>query len=92
MSENDCVFCKIVNGEIESEVVHDEEGILAFMDINGKAPVHVLVIPKEHVSSLEEVAKLPDSVAKRIFEVAQESSSEDGHRRVRIRVQDQQRT
>jgi diadenosine tetraphosphate (Ap4A) HIT family hydrolase len=34
MSENDCVFCKIVNGEIESEVVHDEEGILAFMDIN----------------------------------------------------------
>jgi diadenosine tetraphosphate (Ap4A) HIT family hydrolase len=34
MSENDCVFCKIVNGELESEVVQDEEGILAFMDIN----------------------------------------------------------
>jgi diadenosine tetraphosphate (Ap4A) HIT family hydrolase len=50
--------------------VHDEEGILAFMDINGKAPVHVLVIPTERVSSLEEVRKLPDSVAKRIFEVA----------------------
>jgi len=72
MSENDCVFCKIVSGEIESEVVHDEEGILAFMDKNGKAPVHVLVIPKEHVSSLAEVGKLPDGVAKRIFEVAQE--------------------
>ena len=72
MSENDCVFCKIVNGEIESEVVHDEEGILAFMDIKGKAPVHMLVTPKEHVSSLEEGGKLPDSVAKRIFEVAQE--------------------
>jgi histidine triad (HIT) family protein len=72
MSENDCMFCKIVNGEMESEVVHDEEEVLAFLDINGKAPVHVLVIPKEYVSSLEEVRKLPDGVVKRIFEVAQE--------------------
>jgi histidine triad (HIT) family protein len=72
MSENECMFCKIVNGEMESEVVHDEEEVLAFLDINGKAPVHVLVIPKEHVSSLEEVGKLPDGVVKRILEVAQE--------------------
>jgi histidine triad (HIT) family protein len=72
MSENDCMFCKIVNGEMESEVVHDEEEVLAFLDINGKAPVHVLVIPKQHVSSLEEAGKLPDGVVKRIFEVAQE--------------------
>lgn len=72
MSENDCIFCKIVSGEVESEVVHDEEEILAFKDMYAKAPVHVLVIPKQHVSSLEEVEKLPDGVAKRIFEVAQE--------------------
>lgn len=72
MSENDCVFCKIVRGEMEAEVVHDEEELLAFEDISGKAPVHVLVVPKEHVSSLEEVGKLPDAVAKRLFEVAQE--------------------
>ncbi len=72
VSENDCVFCKIVRGEMESEVVHDEEGVLAFEDISGQAPVHVLVVPKEHVSSLEEVGKLPDAVAKRFFEVAQE--------------------
>lgn len=72
MSENDCIFCKIARGEMESEVVHDEEGVLAFRDISGKAPVHVLVIPKEHVSSLAEIRKLPEVVAKRIFEVAQE--------------------
>lgn len=72
MSENGCIFCKIASGEMEAEVVHDEEGVLAFVDIDGKAPVHVLVIPKEHVSSLEEVGSLPDGVVKRILEVAQE--------------------
>lgn len=72
MSENDCIFCKIVNGDLDSEVVHDEDGVLAFKDVGAKAPAHVLVIPKEHVTSLKEVGKLPDGVAKRIFEVAQE--------------------
>ncbi len=72
MSEDDCVFCKIVRGEMESEVVHDEEEVMAFEDISGKAPMHVLVVPKEHVSSLAEVGRLPDAVTKRLFEVAQE--------------------
>ena len=45
---------------------------MAFEDISGKAPVHVLVVPKKHISSLAEVGKLPDAVAKRLFEAAQE--------------------
>lgn len=48
------------------------------MEISGKAPVHVLVIPKEHVSSLEEVGRLPDGVTKRIFEVSQEVAEKMG--------------
>ncbi len=71
VSEEDCVFCKIVRGEMESKVVHDEEEVLAFEDISGKAPVHMLVVPKEHVSSLTEVRKLLSAVTKRLFEVAQ---------------------
>ncbi len=78
MSEKDCIFCKIVRGEMESEVVHDEEGVLAFQDVSSKAPVHVLVIPKEHISSLAEMRKLPASDAKRIFEVAQEVAEKTG--------------
>ena len=78
MSDDNCVFCKIVRGEEESKVVHDEEGVLAFHSIGGQAPVHVLVIPKEHVSSLEEVGRLPDGVAKRIFEVAQTVAEKEG--------------
>ena len=70
MSETDCLFCKIVRGEIEAEVVHDEDEVLAFNDINSKAPVHVLVIPRQHVANLEEIGNLPDAVVKRLLEVA----------------------
>ncbi|QIN78807.1 HIT domain-containing protein [Rubrobacter marinus] len=78
MSDDGCVFCKIVRGEMEAKVVRDEDGVLAFHDIDGRAPVHVLVIPKEHVSSLAEIGRLPDGVAKRLFEVAQEVAEEEG--------------
>jgi histidine triad (HIT) family protein len=80
MSENECIFCKIVSGETESEVVHDEEGVLAFKDISAKAPVHALVIPKEHVSSIEEVGELSAAVTKRLFEVAEKTGvAESGY-------------
>ena len=78
MSEADCIFCKIVGGEIDAEVVHDEDEVLAFKDINGRAPVHVLVIPKQHVASLEEVTRLPEPVARRLFEVSSMVAEELG--------------
>jgi histidine triad (HIT) family protein len=70
VSEADCIFCRIVQGEIDAEVVYDEDDVLAFEDINSKAPVHVLVVPRQHVANLEEIGALPDAVVKRIFEVA----------------------
>jgi histidine triad (HIT) family protein len=70
VSEPDCIFCKIARGEIDAEVVHDEDEVLAFKDINGRAPVHVLIIPRQHVASLEEVTRLPEPVARRLFEVS----------------------
>ncbi len=70
MGDPNCIFCKIVRGEIDAEVVHDEAEVLAFKDIQGRAPVHALVIPKQHVALLEEVTQLPESVARRLFEVS----------------------
>ena len=78
MSEADCIFCRIVRGEIDAEVVHDEDDVLAFEDINSKAPVHVLVIPRQHVANLEEIRALPDTVVKRLFEVASEVAEKLG--------------
>jgi len=70
VSEADCIFCKIARGEIDAEVVHDEDEVVAFKDINGRAPVHVLVIPRRHVASLEEVTRLPEPLARRLLEVS----------------------
>ena len=51
----DCLFCKIVNKEIDSKIVYENDFVIAFNDINPVAPVHVLVIPKSHMKDLNEV-------------------------------------
>jgi histidine triad (HIT) family protein len=56
MSDGDCLFCKIAKGELPADVILDRDGVLAFRDINPQAPTHVLVIPAEHLASLEELA------------------------------------
>jgi Diadenosine tetraphosphate (Ap4A) hydrolase and other HIT family hydrolases len=51
----DCIFCKIINKEIPASIVYEDERMIAFDDINPQAPVHVLLIPKEHYPSLNEI-------------------------------------
>lgn len=70
--EDGCIFCKIVRRELDAKVVLEDDDVLAFEDINGRAPVHVLVIPKRHVANLEEVSKLDDRVIKRLLEASSE--------------------
>ena len=55
MSNEDCIFCKIIAGEIPSTKLYEDERVLAFEDINPAAPVHFLVIPKEHIETLDDV-------------------------------------
>ena len=54
MSE-DCIFCKIINGEFGTEFVYENDKLVVFKDINPKAPIHLLVVPKLHVASLNEL-------------------------------------
>lgn len=54
---SDCIFCKIIAGEIPSKKVYEDEFVYAFYDIEPTAPVHVLIIPKKHVKSLDEVTQ-----------------------------------
>ncbi len=51
----DCIFCKIINKEIPAKIIYEDEYIVAFEDINPKAPVHLLIIPKDHFSSLNDI-------------------------------------
>ena len=54
----DCLFCKIVAGEIQADIVFEDDDILAFRDINPQAPVHILIIPKPHVATLNDLDDL----------------------------------
>ncbi|APX32058.1 histidine triad nucleotide-binding protein [Brachybacterium sp. P6-10-X1] len=59
----DCVFCKILAGEIPSDRVYEDEEVIAFKDLNPKAPVHVLVVPREHRRDVRELAEQPELLA-----------------------------
>ena len=64
----DCIFCMIAKGDIPSDKVYEDERILAFRDINPQAPVHVLVIPKEHIPSADAIDEKNSAVVAYIFE------------------------
>ena len=55
---DDCLFCKIISGDIKSDKIFENEFVLVFRDINPKAPVHLLVVPKKHIASIMEIEKL----------------------------------
>lgn len=79
----DCLFCKMVAGDIKPDVVFEDEHILAFRDINPQAPVHILVIPKAHIETLNDLddTQLAGRLLQTVVKLArQEGLSEDGYR------------
>lgn len=64
----DCLFCRIIAGEIPSKKVYEDDTMLAFHDINPEAPVHVLVIPKAHIPSMDGVSEENSAYVAKIFE------------------------
>lgn len=65
----DCLFCKIAAGEIPSTKVYEDDKVLAFRDIEPQAKTHILVIPKEHISSVAEIDEKNSGIVSHIFEV-----------------------
>lgn len=74
----DCIFCKIAAGEIPSTKVYEDDTVVAFNDLDPQAPVHVLIIPKEHIASAAEINESNSAVVAHIFEVAAKIASEKG--------------
>ena len=64
---SDCIFCKIINREIPATIVYEDECVLAFNDINPVAPVHVLVIPKQHIESVSQLNKEKSGILSNIY-------------------------
>lgn len=80
----DCLFCAIVNGDIPSNKVYEDDKILAFRDINPQAPVHVLVIPKDHIQSADCINSENSGIIAYIFEkipqIAKTAGIKNGYR------------
>ena len=80
----DCLFCKIIAGEIPSKIIYEDEQVYAFYDIDPKAPVHFLVVPKEHISGPNAVTEKNEAVVGHIYSViaklADELHLEKGYR------------
>ncbi len=73
----DCLFCKIINDEIPSQKVYEDDDVYAFKDINPQAPYHTLIIPKEHINSVADIDENNSEIVSKIFEVAAKIAKED---------------
>ena len=74
----DCLFCKIINGEIPSEKVYEDEYVYAFNDISPTAPLHVLIIPKKHISTINDIEDKDAELIGKIFLAAKKIAKEKG--------------
>ena len=74
----DCIFCKIAAGEIPSNKAYEDDKVLAFYDLEPQAPVHILIIPKEHIVSAAEITEENSGVVAHIFEVAAKIAKDEG--------------
>ena len=74
----DCIFCKIVKGELPSKKFYEDDEILAFDNINPVAPIHILVIPKKHITSLAHLEKEDEALIGRIYGVINKIAEEQG--------------
>ena len=84
--DNDCLFCKIIKGEIPSTKVYEDEYVFGFRDINPAAPIHILVIPKKHVASLAELKDEDKEYVWKIHEAIQKISEQENFKDSGYRV------
>ena len=82
----DCIFCKIVSGEIPATLVYEDEEILGFEDIHPVAPVHILLIPRKHLASLDEAEESHGHLLGRMMLVAADLAREKGIAQTGYRV------
>ena len=84
---SDCLFCKIRDGDIQGDIVFEDDNVLAFNDVNPQAPVHVLIIPKIHISTVNDIEAGDEAIMGKLFSAAkviasQQGISDDGYRLV----------
>ena len=83
---DNCVFCKIINKEIPSKIVYEDDKVIAFHDVNPAAPIHILVIPKKHIETLLEVSEEDSNLIAYIFQIINKIAKQEGFAEKGFRV------
>jgi len=78
VTDKDCLFCKIVGGEIPADVVHESETALAFRDINPQASTHVVIIPKRHIATMNDLEADDEAIVGSLFTAAKVIARQEG--------------
>jgi histidine triad (HIT) family protein len=78
-TQQDCIFCKIIAGEIPAAKIYEDERAVAFRDINPQAPTHALVIPRTHVASLNDASESDEALLGHLLRVAARVAADEGH-------------
>ncbi|HEX2139383.1 MAG TPA: histidine triad nucleotide-binding protein [Woeseiaceae bacterium] len=78
MPDRDCIFCRIAGGEIEAEVLYRDELVVAFRDTNPQAPTHVLVIPRKHIATINDLEEQDAGSVGRLYLAAQQIAKDEG--------------
>jgi histidine triad (HIT) family protein len=78
MSQKDCLFCKIVDGDLPADIVYENDALVAFRDINAKAPTHILLIPRRHIATMNDLQNGDESLAGELFITAAKIAADEG--------------
>ena len=76
---SDCLFCKILDGEIPADIVYESETAIAFRDINPQAPTHVLIIPRKHIATINNIEEEDQAIVGSLYSAAREIAREEGY-------------
>jgi len=78
MDHSNCLFCKILSGDIPADIVYESETAIAFRDINPQAPKHVLIIPRKHIATINDIAEEDQALVGSLYSAAREIAAAEG--------------
>jgi len=76
--DSNCIFCKIIDGESPSTIVYDDEQVVAFLDLNPVAPVHILIVPREHIPTINHLTSSHEPLIGHLYTVARQLAKDNG--------------
>lgn len=86
MSRDDCLFCKILAGDISADIIYESDTAIAFRDINPQAPTHVLIIPRKHISTINDIETEDEAIVGSLYTAAKQIAQKGGFSDVGYRV------